>query len=270
MEYRVPQNEQNRLLPSAKGQKQNSANWQKCTDAISLATGIVHERFRRLDGKQRKRELDFREARRLEGLRIAGELHDSLLQGFLGASLVVKLTLQEMTEDSPARASLNRAAHLMQRAIEEGRAVLQGLRYAVVASGSLEREFSDLLTELAPASEVQARVLVIGQPTALKPEIQRQIYLIGREALVNALRHSTATSFEVEVAYLRSHLRVLVRDNGCGIDERIVRSGRASHCGLLGMRERAKGIGAKVRIYSRRGAGTEVQISIPCGIAEAA
>src|SRR5215469_17824852 len=155
MEYRVPQNEQNRLLTSAKGQKQTPANWQECTDAISLATGIVHERFRRLDGKQRKRELDFREARRLERLRIAGELHDSLLQGFLGASLVVKLTLQEMTEDSPARASLNRAAHLMHRAIEEGRAVLQGLRSAVVASGSLEREFSDLLTDIVPARGVQ-------------------------------------------------------------------------------------------------------------------
>jgi ketosteroid isomerase-like protein len=121
-------------------------------DAVSRAAGPFQGWFRGLDGKQRKRELDFREERRLERTRIAGELHDTLLQGFLGTSLVVGATLREMAEDSPARASLNRAARLMQLAIEEGRAALQGLRTSVVAPGvvapgSLEREFSDLLRE---------------------------------------------------------------------------------------------------------------------------
>src|SRR5262249_41816032 len=151
----------------------------------SRARGIVHGWIRRLD-RNPGREFDLWLAqRRLERVRIAGELHDTLLQGFLGASLVVGVTLQQMAEDSPARASLNRAARLIDRAIEEGRAVLQGLRSSVVASGSLEREFSDLLREIAPASRVQARILVTGHARALKPEIQHQIYLIGREALVN-------------------------------------------------------------------------------------
>jgi signal transduction histidine kinase len=197
-----------------------------------------------------------------------------LLQGFLGTSLVVGATLREMAEDSPARASLNRAARLMQLAIEEGRAALQGLRTSVVAPGvvapgSLEREFSDLLREVAPGSGAQTRMLVTGQPRALKPAIQQHVYLIAREALVNALRHSKATRIEAEIAYLRSHLRVVVADNGCGIDAQIVRSGRASHWGLPGMRDRAQGIGAEVRIFSRRGAGTEVEISLPSGIAAA-
>jgi len=234
--------------------------------AISRSKSIVREWLRRLDEKRRKRELDFsEEERRLERARIASELHDTLLQGFLAASLVVRATLEEMPEDSPGRASLNRAAHLMHGAIEEGRAVLENLRSPVVPSGSLERDFSDLLTEIVPAAGVEARVLVIGQPTALKREIQRQIYLIGREALVNALRHSTASSIEVELRYLRSRLHVVVRDNGCGIDDRLVRTDRASHLGLLGMCERAECIGAEVRIYSRPGTGTEVEISLPSG-----
>jgi len=162
----------------------------------------------------------------------------------------------------------------MQLAIEEGRAALQGLRTSVVAPGvvapgSLEREFSDLLREVAPGSGAQTRMLVTGQPRALKPAIQQHVYLIAREALVNALRHSKATRIEAEIAYLRSHLRVVVADNGCGIDAQIVRSGRASHWGLPGMRDRAQGIGAEVRIFSRRGAGTEVEISLPSGIAAA-
>jgi signal transduction histidine kinase len=157
----------------------------------------------------------------------------------------------------------------MQRAIEEGRAVLQGLRSSAVAPGSLEQEFSDLLSEIAPTSRVQARIFVLGHARALKPAIQHQVYLIGREALANAFRHARATSIETEIAYLRSELRVVVRDNGCGMDARIVQSGRVSHWGLVGMHDRAKGIGAEVRIYSRREAGTEVEISIPSDVAAA-
>jgi signal transduction histidine kinase len=267
MEYGVPQSAQNRLWPSARNQM--SVKWQKGTDAIWRARGIVRGWICRLD-RNPSREFDlWLVERRLERVRIAGELHDTLLQGFLGASLVVGGTLQQMAQNSPARASLKRAARLMHRAIEEGRAVLQGLRSSVVASGSLEQEFSDLLREIAPVSGVQARILVIGHARALKPEIQHQIYLIGREALVNAFRHANGTSIETEIAYLRSQLRVMVRDNGCGIDAQILQSRRVSHWGLVGMRERAKGIGAEVRIYSRRRAGTEVEISIPNGIAAA-
>ena len=213
MEYEVPQTVQNCLWPSAK--KQKSLTWQRHTDAIWRATGKVRGWFRRLDEKQRAREFDFCEERRLERLRIAGELHDTLLQGFLGASLIVGITLQNMSENSPGTASLRRAAQLMQRAIDEGRAVLQGLRSSPASLDSLEREFSDLLREAAPSNRVQARILVIGQQKAVKAEIQKQIYLIGREALVNVLRHANATAIEVEIAYLRNHLRVVVRDNGC-------------------------------------------------------
>ena len=56
------------------------------------------------------------------------------------------------------------------------RRAVQGLRSSVVASGSLEREFSDLLREIAPASRVLARILVIGHVRVLKPEIRHQIY----------------------------------------------------------------------------------------------
>ena len=114
-------------------------------------------------------------------------------------------------------------------------------------------EFVATDLRITPASGAQARILVTGHPSLLKPEVQHQMYLIGREALVNALHHSKASSIEVEVSYLRSHLRVLVWDNGCGIDEQIVEAARASHWGLLRMRDQAKGIGAEIRLYSRRG-----------------
>jgi signal transduction histidine kinase len=58
-----------------------------------------------------------------------------------------------------------------------------------------------------------------------------------------------------------------IRDNGCGIDPHVLQAGRDGHWGLLGMRERATRIGGRLEISSSANAGTEVQLSIPNGIA---
>ena len=81
----------------------------------------------------------------------------------------------------------------------------------------------------------------------LHPLIRDEVYRIGREALVNAFRHSGAAEIEVEVEYAVSHLRVRVRDDGRGIDDEVLRSGREGHWGLSGMRERAERIGARFK-----------------------
>lgn len=154
----------------------------------------------------------------------------------------------------------------MHRVMDEGRAALQGLRSSHVATGGLEQALFKLRDECTPGG-AGFRIFVMGRPRELKPAIQEQIYLIAREALANAFQHSEATNIEADVEYLPSKLRVIVRDNGCGIDPQVQRSGRESHWGLLGMRERARGIGAQLRIWSRPGMGTEVEVSVGGDIA---
>ena len=236
-----------------------------CTrDVVAWATERMQRWFCRVDQGQLHRELSVRlEERRSERARIARELHDTLFQGFLGVSLQLHGAVEQMPEDSPAKPSLNRALLLMRRVIDEGRDTLQGLRPSALESMNLEQAFSCLREEFTPGGGVRFRIFVTGQPKELKPAIQEQIYLIGREALINALRHSEASSIEAEVEYLPRRLRIVVRDNGCGMDPEVVRSGRRAHWGLLGMRERAGSIGAQLRIWSRLGAGTEVEISVP-------
>ena len=85
--------------------------------------------------------------------------------------------------------------------------------------------------------------------------MQEQINLIAKEALANALLHSRGTCVEIELEYSARRLRVVVRDNGCGMDPRLARARRDSHWGLLGMRERAEKIGAQLTVWSRAGAG---------------
>jgi len=235
-------------------------------DVVTRAAERVQRWFRRPDEKQLNRELNVRrEERCRERARIARELHDTLFQGFLGASMQLHFAVDQVPADSPSKPSLSRALLLMQRVIDEGRDAIQGLRSPEIASKSLEQAFSGVLDEFTSGRE-RFRIFVTGKPKALKPQIQEQIYLIGREALVNALRHSEATTIEAEVEYLPRRVRVVVRDNGCGMDPQVVRSGRVAHWGLQGMRERAGSIGAQLRVWSRPGAGTEVEVSVPADI----
>lgn len=198
-----------------------------------------------------------------ERLRIAQELHDTLLQGFLSASLQLCLADQWVPADSPAKPVLRRALNLMRKVIDEGRAVVLGLRSPELPSGSLEKGLCDYLTEFGPPERARVSMTILGQPRRLDPAVQEHVYRITCEALLNALNHSQAKRVELEIEYLRRKLRVTVRDNGVGIDPKILQSGEPLHWGLAGMRERAVQIGARFRVWSKRGQGTEVEMIVP-------
>ncbi|HWX40482.1 MAG TPA: two-component regulator propeller domain-containing protein, partial [Blastocatellia bacterium] len=236
-----------------------------CGAALALAA-FAFFRFRVL---QVTRRLNVRfEERLAERTRIAQELHDTLLQGFLSASMQLHVAADQFPEHSPERSRLDRIIELMGQVIEEGRNAVRGLRSP---SGGgpfdLEHAFSAVPQELALKEQIGFRVIVEGRKRALHPVIRDEVYRIGREALVNAFRHSRAKSIEVEVEYSARQFRILVRDDGCGIDPQVLRSGREGHWGLPGMRERAEAMGARLMLWSRAAAGTEVELSVPGHIA---
>lgn len=203
------------------------------------------------------------EERRRERARIARELHDTLLQGLLSASLQLQVAEGWVPSDSPAKPLLGRARSLMRKGIDEGRAALQGLRSTEAPSTTLEQSLSDFQEELAPADRARLRILKMGRPKPVDAVVLQQIYLIVREALLNAMRHSYAKRIEVEIHYSPRKLRVTVRDDGTGIDPQLLHFGRKAHWGLTVMRERAAHIGAHLRIRTRPNAGTELVLSLP-------
>lgn len=207
------------------------------------------------------------EERLAERTRIAQELHDTLLQGFLSASMQLHVAVDRLPEDSPAKPSLSRVLELMRQVIDEGRSAVRGLRTSARSSVDLEHAFSRIQQEIGVQSEVAFRIIVDGEPQPLHPVLRDEVYRIGREALVNAFRHARATSVEVELEYSANQFRILVRDNGCGIDPRVLQLGREGHFGLPGMRERAERIGARLKVWSRADAGTEVELTVPSHVA---
>lgn len=207
------------------------------------------------------------EERLAERMRIAQDLHDTLLQGFVGASLQLHVAVEELPDEMPAKEKLVHIQGLMSKVIAEGRDAVQGLRSSADDTVDPVSEFSRLACDLDDGQQVNFRVILEGKPESVRPSIWIEAFNICREALTNAYRHSEASTIEVEIEYSAGFLKILVRDNGRGIEPEILSSGREEHWGLSGMRERSENIDANLRVLSRAGAGTEVSLSIPGHIA---
>ena len=214
------------------------------------------------------------EARVNERTRIARELHDTLLQSFQG----LMFSFQAARNLLPARTeeairTLDRAILEGDEAIAEGRDAIQGLRAAPALESNLENQLTATGKELARSSSGEGdppefRVTVEGARQPLSPLLQDEIYRMARELLRNAFHHAQASRIEAGLAYDASFFRLRIRDNGKGIDRKVLESGaRQGHWGLPGVGERAKRMGAQLKLLSEPGAGTEAELTVPARIA---
>ena len=238
-----------------------TAPFQALMVALCAAAGWGLYRLRLL---QMARRLQVRFDERLaERTRIAQELHDTLLQGFLSASMQLHVAADALPGDSPVRSQLGRVLDLMGRVIEEGRNAVRGLRAGSSAAHDLEGAFSEIPGEFAGGPFPAFRVIVEGRSRRLTAAIRDEVYRIGREAVVNAFRHAGAERIEIELEYAARELRLFVRDDGRGMPAEAMPSAADGHWGITGMHERAERVGATLRIRSRAAAGTEVELRVP-------
>jgi signal transduction histidine kinase len=232
-----------------------------------VVTGMV-ARVRKLTEAQ----LTLRfEERLAERTRIARELHDTLLQSFQGLMLHFQ-AVNDALPPGKEKEALEKALDRADQAIVEGRDAIQNLRSSTTVTNELAQAMSALGEELASAEDGERRsttfhVSIEGRPRELHPILRDDIYRIAREALRNAFRHAQASKVEAEITYSERLLRLRIRDDGKGIDPKLLDAGRDGHWGLPGMRERAQQMGAQLDIWSEVGAGTEVELSIPGPVA---
>ena len=211
-----------------------------------------------------------------ERLRVARELHDTLLQSF-HASLIRMQAARNIFDRRPEKAvqSLDAAITMAEGAVAEGRDAIQNLRAQPAGEGDLAQLLTAAGQELAHSGEAPEnppvfRLTVEGERRDLEPLLQDEVYRIARELLRNAFRHAQAGRIEAEIRYESRHLRVHVRDDGKGIDPEVLKAGgRAGHWGLPGMRERVDRFGGKLEFWSEAGAGTEAVLTVPAAAAYA-
>ena len=206
-----------------------------------------------------------------ERTRIARELHDSLLQGFQGLMFRLQAVRQLLPErPGDAAKFLDSAMQVGDQAIGEGRDTVQNLRS--YDDRDLASSLSALGTELGAGIDSRQsreyRVVVEGRPRELTAVVRDETYRIAREAVCNSYQHAKAGHIEVEVIFGDADLTIRVRDDGIGVDPKILAHGqRSGHWGLPGMRERSESLGGHLHVWSEGNAGTEVELRIPAHIA---
>jgi ligand-binding sensor domain-containing protein/signal transduction histidine kinase len=266
-------NEQGDVLDFSIAPAYYQTNWFRaaCVAAfLGMVWGIYELRVRQLAAQFNMRL----EERVSERTRIARDLHDTLLQSFQG--LVFRFqAARYYLPDRPEEASdaLDSALVSADQAIAEGRGAIQALRSGSSEESNLEQMLLATGRELASSqkdgdSAPSLRVIVEGERRVKRAMIREEICRIARELLRNTYRHAHARSIEAELRYDDDAFLLVVRDDGKGIDPKVLKDhGRAGHWGLPGLYERAEGIGARLDIWSEAGAGTEVRLTVPAAIA---
>ena len=237
---------------------------------VALLAGLYRVRVRQVAAQVRGRT----EARLGERERIARDLHDTLLQSLHGLMFqfqAARNMLARKQEDGMR--ALDLAIRGTENAIAESRDAIQDLRPHELPQSDLSellQKAGEELAALRPAGQESPsfRVVVEGESRELSPEAQEEVYQIARELMRNAFNHAAAQRIELEIRYHKSQLRLRVRDDGKGIDPKILaESRRPGHWGLPGIRERAQRVGARLAFWSQSGAGTEVELIVPAATA---
>jgi len=202
-------------------------------------------------------------ARLDERERISRELHDTLLQGFHGLILRLQGVAKRVPGEDPTRQMLDSVLDRADEVLQESRQRVQSIREDQGPEGELSEALAACGKEFGENYPSSFLLSVTGTHTTLRPPVFDEVYLIAREALFNAFQHSNASTIHVELTYTSDGLTLRIRDDGSGIDPEILRSGRSGHWGLSGMRERADKIGGCLEIWTQRGSGTMIDLTIP-------
>jgi signal transduction histidine kinase len=230
---------------------------------IAALWGAYVVRIRQVTARERGRLQE----RLSERLRIARELHDTLLQGVQGLILQFQAIANQGDMREQTRQTINDALDRADALLVEGRDRVKDLRSATVLPLSLRQQLLEAVEHMSEEQRAKLRVIENGTLRDLYPMVREEVVRITSEAIINALRHAAAATIEIEVSYERARLRINVRDDGRGMDESMIRAGREGHFGLLGMQERTKRIRGQIKIWSRPGAGTEVSLTVPASMA---
>ncbi|WP_433826520.1 sensor histidine kinase [Actinoplanes sp. CA-015351] len=183
--------------------------------------------------------------------RLAGEIHDTLAQGFTSIITLVQAADPELKDERLAL-----AVRTARENLAESRALIAALSPAALASASLPEAVRRQAARFSEESSVSSTVRVTGEPRHLPTPVEVVLLRAVQEALTNVRRHAGAGEVAVLLAYAPSSVRLVVQDDGCGFSVP-----ESSGFGLSGMKKRAAQVGGTVAI--RSSGGTTIEVEIP-------
>jgi len=191
---------------------------------------------------------------------------DIAAQGFAGIGFQLEAVAAKLTE-APAQAQqhLNLALQMVRHSLGEARRSVMNLRSSAMDNGDLARALADSARQMMADKPVEVQSTTSGPIRSLPAKMENNLLRIGQEAITNSLKYARAGRIRIGVDYQPRSIVLRIHDDGQGFDPRRLPLAEGAHFGLLGMRERAKQMGAQLTVNSRPGEGTEVLVEAPLG-----
>ena len=186
-----------------------------------------------------------------ERARVARELHDGIATELAGAISLFKLYL-ERQKGQPDE-TLKNVFEILERSLKHVRESLTELRPATISEDGLVEDLRRQAEEFARLYGIRVEFSSNGTEELLSPRQREVVAQIVREALTNVRRHSGSAICRVKMGFAARPFLIEVSDEGRGFA-----SAGAAGYGLVGMRERAAGVGGRLEVVSTEGRGTTV------------
>jgi signal transduction histidine kinase len=195
-----------------------------------------------------------------ERARLAGEIHDTLAQGF--TSIIALLQAADSgigRDDAEVRRRLDLAVRTARENLAEARGLVAALAPRALESGSLDDAVRRLAERTGEELGVPATFDADGAPRPVPTAVEVVVLRAAQEALSNVRKHADPGEVTVRLSYRDCSLWLLVRDDGKGFPP----DGPPAGFGLHGMRSRVEQAGGSLDVRSAPGAGTEVRVEVP-------
>jgi len=191
--------------------------------------------------------------------RLAGEIHDTLAQGFTSIVTLLQAAQASLGDASPARRHLDLALVTARENLAEARTLVTTLTPAPLEAGTLGDSVHRVTGATGAQAGIVAHAEVTGTPRRLPTGTEVVLLRVCQEALANVRKHAAAHQVRVRLCYGGSGVRLTVTDDGKGFDPAEPDGGY----GLKGMADRVGLVGGTVEVTSAPGAGTEVRAEVP-------
>jgi len=196
-----------------------------------------------------------------ERMRIAGELHDGILQQLTSLSLQLGTAMLELPIDSQPKAEVRDVEKKLIEVGAEIRQLSHELHPATLKETGLPLALHAYCEEFSKLRSIPISYQADKDVEELSPGAALCIYRIAQEALGNVAKHASATRIEVRLSRLDGRVRLSVVDDGVGFD--LNSAEKSAGLGLINMRERVRQLDGAFAFDSEPGRGTMVTAEVP-------
>ena len=193
--------------------------------------------------------------------RLAGEIHDSLEQGFSGLILQLDTTAKLGACPPEVRTGLGLARNMVAFSRNEVRHAVWDLQSPVLENSDLGTALKKIVEQLAPETP-HSTISVEGEARPLGSAVEHHLLRIAQEAIANGVKHAAAQNLDLVLSYSATEVSLSIRDDGCGFVPGDVLTGGLGHFGLRSLRGRASKIQGTLAITSEPGRGTTVAVRV--------